>query len=346
VYGLSTTTKSPFLFPAPPINIGLDSRNGLVGLPSSINVWDPSMRTMYTYNYFFGIQHQLFGTWAIEANYVGSVGHKTYMGYDVIRYAGDLLDGTLNRINPSFAGIDYGQARGNSFYNGGNISVKKRYSSGLDLQVAYTYGKAIDDSSSFGLGLNIEDANNLKLSRGLSDFDVRQKLALSLLYETPSLGNTTFTKILSKWEVGAITILQSGRPFDVFCGNCDYNADGFFYDYPNAPSFGGYKGGFSRQQYLNGIFPASAFGAPAPGHDGYLGRNMYFGPHYYNTNLNIVKRFKIREKLQVDFRSELFNLFNTTNLDAVVGDISDPQFGRATTALGARNVQFGLRFAF
>jgi hypothetical protein len=349
VYGLSTSSKSPWLFPAPPINVGLDERNGLIGQPASINVWDPNLRTMYTYNYFFGVQHQLFGSWAVEANYVGSVGHKTYMGYDVNRFAGDLLDGTLNRLNPSFAGIGYGQARGSSFYNGVNVSVKKRYSNGLNLQLAYTYGKAIDDSSSFGLGLALEDANNLKLSRGLSDFDVRHKLALSLLYETPNIGRSRAASFLSKWELGVVTILQSGQPIDVFCGSCDYNLDGFYYDYPNAPSFGGYKGGYSRQQYLNGIFPASAFGAPAPGQDGTLGRNMYFGPHYYNTNLNIVKRFPLKllgEKGMVDFRTEFFNLFNYTNLAGVVGDVSSSQFGQATTALGGRNVQFGLRIAF
>ena len=98
----------------------------------------------------------------MEANYVGSKGTNTYMGFDVNRYAGDLLDGTLNRINSSFAGIGYGQARGSSFYNGVNASVRKRYNYGLSFQVGYTYGKAIDDSSSFGLGLNVVDANNLK----------------------------------------------------------------------------------------------------------------------------------------------------------------------------------------
>jgi hypothetical protein len=366
VYGLSTSSASPWLFPAPPINVGLDSRNGLVGIPADITVWDPNMRTMYTSNYFFGIQHQLFGSWAIEANYVGSIGRKTYMGFDVNRYDGDLLDGKLDRINTSFAGINFGQARGSSFYNGANVSVRKRYSYGLNLQAAYTYGRAIDDSSSFGTGLSIPDANNLSLNRGLADFDVRHKVALSLLWETPNVGHGAAAYIFSKWEVGVVTILQSGTPFDVYCGasfnpvydasgkvvgntGCDYNADGFTYDRPNAPSFGGYLGGYSRQQYLNGIFPASAFGAPSLGQDGDLGKNMYYGPHYYNTNLNFVKHFPLKflgDQGVLDFRAEFFNLFNTTNLAGMVGDISNPQFGRATTALGARNVQFGLRLAF
>src|SRR5439155_1002822 len=131
-----------------------------------------------------------------------------------------------------------------SYYNGGNVSLKKRYSVGLDMQVAYTVGKAIDYSSSFGLGLGIVDANNLKLNRALADFDIRQKLALSLLYETPRIHGNALFDILSRWQLGAVTILQSGRPFVVNCntpfsairdsagnitGNsgCDYNADGF-----------------------------------------------------------------------------------------------------------------------
>ncbi len=365
VYGLSTSTASPWLFPAPPLTVGLDPRNGLIGIPSSIAVWDPKMKTMQTVNYFFGIQHG-FGNWAVEANYVGSKGTHTYMGFDVNRYAGDLLDGTLNRINSSFAGIGYGQARGSSFYNGVNASIRKRYNYGLSFQAGYTYGKAIDDSSSFGLGLNVVDANNLKAERGLADFDVRNKLALSILYDTPKIHGNKILSFLSTWELGAITILQSGTPFNVYCsspfspvlsasgtviGNtgCDYNADGFNWDRPSAPSFGGYLGGMSRQQYLNGMFPASAFPLPAPGQDGNLGRNMYFGPGYANTNFNVVKHFPLPflgEQGKLDFRAEFFNLFNRVNLSSIQGDLSSSQFGRATTALGARNVQFGLRLAF
>ncbi len=366
VYGLSTSTKSPWLFPAPPLHIGLDPRNGLIGIPSSISVWDPNMKTMYTTNYFFGIQHSFFGNWAVEANYVGSKGTKTYMGFDVNRYAGDLLDGTLNRINSSFAGIGYGQARGSSFYNGFNASVRKRYASGLTLQVAYTYGKAIDDSSSFGLGLNIVDANNLRNERGLADFDVRNKLAISALYNTPRVHGNAVLSFLTAWELGGIAILQSGTPFSVYCdtpfspvfnsagavtGNtgCDYNADGFNYDFPNAPSFGAYKTGLNRQQYLNGIFSASDFPVPALGQEGNLGKNTYFEPGYANVNFNIVKHIPMRflgEQGMLDFRTEFFNLFNRTNLSNVDANLADSQFGRATTALGGRNVQFGVRIAF
>jgi hypothetical protein len=234
------------------------------------------------------------------------------------------------------------------------------------MQMAYTFGKAIDYSSSFGLGLGIVDANNLKLSRGLADFDIRQKFALSLLYETPRIPGKKFADVLSRWQLGTVTILQSGRPFSVNCtvpfqpvrnsagdiiGNngCDYNADGFNNDYPNAPSFGGYLSGIDRSKFLTGIFQASDFPKPVPGNPGTLGRNTYFGPGYAQTNFNVVKRFpfrKLGEAGQIDFRAEFFNLFNRVNLGPPTGNLSSSTFGKSTTALGARNAQLGLRLAF
>jgi hypothetical protein len=130
---------------------------------------------------------------------------------------------------------------------------------------------------------------------------------------------------------------------------CDYNADGFNYDRPNSPAFGAYLGGVSRQQYLDGIFKASDFPAPAVGQEGDLGRNMYFQPGYANTNFNVVKHFPLHflgEQGKLDFRAEFFNFFNRVNLSNIQGDLSSSQFGRPTTALGGRNVQFGLRLAF
>jgi hypothetical protein len=288
------------------------------------------------------------------------------MSWDVNRYSGDLFDGRLNRLNPSFGTIEYGQARGKSFYNGGNVSVKRRYATGLDVQVAYTFGKAIDHSSSFGQGLPILDNFNLELNRGLADFDIRQKLAISLLYDLPKFGTGAVRTIFSNWQIGGVTILQSGRPFLVNCtlsfqpvrdsngqiiGNnvCDFNADRVNNDFPNTPSLGTYIEGIDRSQYLTGIFQASDFPKPAPGTPGNLGRNVYFGPGYANTNLNILKRFPapfLGERGQIDFRAEFFNLFNRVNLGQPVGNISNAQFGRSTTALGARNTQFGLRIAF
>jgi len=370
VYGLSSTTSKPWKFPLPQLRVGLDERNGLIGLRATSQVWDPQLRNQYSFNWFFGVQYSLSNNWAVEGNYVGSTGRKLYMIYDVNRYAGDLFDGRQDRLNPSFFDIQYGQATGTSHYEGGNFSVKKRYGAGLDLQVGYTAGRAIDTSSSFGGNLAVVDIFNLGLERGRSNFDVRHKVAMSLLYTVPSpAASGPLRQIFGNWEVGAVTILQSGPPFNVVCAGlpfqpvrdaggriidnrgCDFNADGFNNDRLNAPSFAE-RSGWSKQQFLDGVFRVSDFPKPGVGAIGALPRNAFNGPGYANTNLNIVKRIRapfLGESGNIDFRAEFFNLFNRLNLNAqsVVGNINDPvRFGRVTSALGARNVQFGLKIAF
>src|SRR2546427_5749401 len=86
------------------------------------------MRNSYVTNWFFGIQYSLSPNWVVEGNYVGSVGHDLYAKFDVKRVTGDLLDGTLNRLNPSFGSINYAHAPFTSHYPGANFSVKKRFS--------------------------------------------------------------------------------------------------------------------------------------------------------------------------------------------------------------------------
>lgn len=373
VYGLSATKQSPWQFPViPNLRVGLDPKGGLLGVPSELSNADPNMKTQYSINWSLAIQYALARDYVVEATYIGSVGRKLYQEYDVNRFNGDLLDGRLDRLNTSFGVIGYAQANGSSSYHGGTLSVKKRFSQGLDFQAGYTVGKAIDHASSFGRGLNIFDPLRLFLNRGRADFDVRHKIASSIVYEIPRpkfLGNG-LGKVFDGWQLGAVTILQSGPPFTVICGQpfqavrdasgrivgnngCDFNADGRSGDPLNAPAFGNSKTGLERSDYMfpNRIFQASDFPKPALGVLGNLGRNTYLSPGYANTDFILAKKTKIpwflgKEGANVLFRAEFFNLFNRVNLDRPVGDTNSPDFGRSTRAFGARNVQFGLKIEF
>jgi hypothetical protein len=382
VYGLSRTTESPWQFPViPNLQVGLDPKGGLIGVPSELSNADPNMRTQYAINWSLAVQYAIAKDYVVEATYIGSVGRKLYMEYDVNRFNGDLLDGTLDRLNSSFGIIGYAQANGSSAYHGGTLSVKKRFSKGLDFQAGYTIGKAIDYASSFGRGLSIFDPLNLELNRGRADFDIRQKFASSIVYEIPRPRFlNAVSKLFEGWQVGAITILQSGPPFSVNCtlpfipvtdasgrivGNdgCDFNADGYTGlpnpddnrpgDPLNVPIFGNSMTGLNRSDYMfpNRIFEVSDFPKPGPGQIGNLGRNTFESPGYANTDFIIMKRTKIpwffgSEGANFLFRAEFFNLFNRVNLDRAVGDISNPNFGRSTRAFGARNIQFGAKIEF
>jgi hypothetical protein len=389
VYGLGTSSVAPYGYPPMTgITAGLDSHGGLISAKADIDPWDPYLRTQYAENWFIGMQYAFTNNWVLEGNYVGSAGRKMYQGYDVNRFDGDLLGpvvqtGTntegapvygvqLDRLNSSFGGIDFGQSNGTSYYKGGNFSVKKRFSRGLDFQAAYTVGKAIDTASSFGTGLNMVDMSNLNLNRGLSDFDVRHKLAASFVYDLPGPKTGFMSKLAGGWQAGGVVILQKGVPYSVYCslsfepvydkdatdptrqviGNdgCDYNADGHNYDYPMMPSFGTFKSG-NKQSFLSGIFSASDFPAPTTGSEGDLGRNSYVGPGYINTDFNIVKNTKIPwlwkdEAASIQLRGEFFNLFNNVNLQNPTGDMASGTFGRSTAVYPARNIQFGVKIIF
>ena len=367
VYGLSSTLESPWNFPRPPdLRVGLDERGGLIGVPAAIQLWEPDLKNQYAINWFFGIQRALGNDWAIEANYVGSQGTKLYQNYEVNRFSGDLLDGRLDRLNPSFGSIAYGQNNGKSYYHGGNVSVKKRFSSGLLFQGAYTYGKAIDTGSSFS-GQQLVDQFDMRLNRGRSRFDVRQKYAQSLIYDIPSPVSSGAGKaILGGWQIGATTILQSGSPFGVNCGlpfqpvfddggamignnGCDFNADGMNNDFPDTPSFGNSVDNPNKQKYLNGLFQASDFPRPQTIRNGNLGRNTFTNPGFANVDMNLLKQVPapfLGEAGQIDFRAEFFNLFNRVNLSGVNGSLKSGSFGRVTSTFGARNIQFGVKIIF
>lgn len=367
VYGLSRTKQKPWDFPLPPLQPQLNERGGLLGAQATADANDPLLRNQYSGNWFLGVQYALSPNWVVEADYIGSVGRKLYQAYDVNRVNGDLFDGRLDRLNPFFGTIQYAQANGSSSYNGATFSLRRRYSDGLDFQTAYTVGKAIDTASSFGRGLPMVDINNLNLNRGLSNFDIRQKLATSLLWEIPApdLGGAA-GKFLQGWQIGAITIVQSGSPYSVFCtlpfrpvrdsagnltGNsgCDFNADGFNNDFLNEASFGNFKKG-GKQDFINGIFQVSDFPKPGIGQNGTLGRNTFIGPGFVNTDLNVVKKTAIpwftSEGARLEFRAEFLNLFNRVNLQNPQGNIASGNFGRSTGTFPARNIQFGLRIVY
>ena len=381
-YGLGASGQSPFDFPeVPGITSGLDEKNGNPSAPAFQETTDPHLQTQYGENWSFSIQYEVLNGWVAEAAYLGSQGHHLYAGYDVNRYAGSLIQngGNLVRLNTSFGGMDYGQANFNSSYNGATVAIHNRgFSKGLNVQAAYTLGKAIDQASSYGPGLNVVDAVEPGLQRGLGDFDVRQRLSFSVLWRLPHVNsNAAWANVLfNGWQVSNITILQSGTPYTVFCdapfsavkdaagnviGNtgCDFNADGFNYDFPMGPANYKQYNGLSRSQFIKGgffgcaaIFCSNTFPTPGFGQEGSLGRNTFIGPGYADTDLSLLKETKIpwfvgNEGAQMQIRAEFYNAFNRVNLSGVFTDLTNPAtLGQANGTFPARDIQLGIRIQF
>jgi hypothetical protein len=227
---------------------------------------------------------------------------------------------------------------------------------------------------------NVIQSGNLKAQRGRSDYDIRQQFTADGTWDVPNnYSSAALRSILGNWQFGGVFIGQTGLPFTVtnnssfqpvcnggavapvsnhcptgstITGNAggDYNADGSNYDTPNVPTFGPHLSGQSKSQFLNGIFKSSSFPAPALGVEGALGRNTYDRPGYMIFNLSFAKYFSVpfffSERMRIEAKGEVFDLFNRTNLGAVTGDMSNGNFGKSTSQLPPRSMQMHLRATF
>ena len=137
------------------------------------------------------------------------------------------------------------------------------------------------------------------------------------------------------WQLSGTTILQTGMPFNITNGAAwpkgDFNADGSNLDRPNAPMTP-LSANWDRSNYLTGLFPASMFPVPTPGTNGNLGRNVYRGPGFAETDLSLAKTFRILERVSCQIRFDAFNAFNRVNLGNPVSDLSNSNFGRSMSA--------------
>ena len=346
-------------------NIGVQPGLGIVGniigwnprfgnSQQSLRVPDPNTKDAFTYNWFTGIQLELPHSLVVEANYIGNKGRHfgRLVDYNTVR--GDLFDGRLDRLNSTFGGINFRAMLARTQYHAFQLQVTRRYARGFTGGFSYTLGSAKDNGSDVQVGALPVDARALDLEWAASDFDVRHRVGANFLWELPFFRNASGLTgaLLGGWQVNAITGLQSGFPFSVFTSRAfgsggDFNGDGVRNDRPNQPSFGTTPPGNSTDDYLRGIFQASDF--PITGFVlGDLPRNAYRGPRYASTDLSLFKNFRMsaRGDRKLQFRAEVFNVFNRDNLRIPVGNLALPTFGRSVEAFPAREVQFALKFIF
>ncbi len=267
---------------------------------------------------------------------------------------------------PVFSSIFAQDTIANSAYNSLQASLEKRFAHGLQFTAAYTFSKSFDEASSFEGILNPIDP---ALSRSLSSFDARHRIVLSYYWEMPKSHYSGFAgRILNGWALSGVTTFQTGFPIRITSLADNELMYSFDFELPGEPaqlaplhtmrpqSNGNYffdPNSFTENATDNSVAPCSAgvvFGCYDPSLFGTLGtarRTECCGPHISNTDFALLKSFLISESKRVDFRAELFNIFNHTQFFNPDGSSSDgPQFGQVTQARDPRLVQFALKFFF
>jgi len=252
------------------------------------------------------------------------------------------VDGT-----PVFTDVFAEDTIANSNYNALEMMVQKRFSHGLQFQAAYTFSKSIDDGSTFEETL---DPFNYRASRGLSLFNSKQRFVISYDWELPVRKYSGFAgKVLDDWEVSGITQFQSGFPIRLNTEDDNELINSLFFLGTEAPSLNGplqilnpkTNGGF----YLN----YNQFSDPPLGQfNNGTQRTLCCGPGLEDWDFSVHKKISFSENQYVQFRAEIFNVFNRTNFSNPDGGYSDGAtgFGLITSAGDPRLLQFALKYFF
>lgn len=236
-----------------------------------------------------------------------------------------------------------------SIYHALQIEAMKRYGSGFNFTLAYTWSHAIDDVSDLfpiaGAPVLAQSQTKLKTDRGNANFDVRHRLATSFVWNLPFYRNSKngSARWLGGWQVSSIFQAQTGQPFTLNIP-IDANLDGNVTDRPATTDGLIIFDGHGRQR-VSATKPLESYFVL--GQDGVIGRNTLRGDSFINLDLALTKTFRFADTRKLDFRTELFNLFNRANFGLPVRILDAPGFGwSADTVSPARMIQFALKLSF
>ena len=368
---------------------------------------DPHLVTPYTQQWHLGLEYQLPADTVLEVSYAGSRGLKLYAFYNGNQVppgdsnpsdptaprrpahavmpgapAGDSCtlqafyanNGTYS-CDPAFnAGINYFRSNAQSNYDSLQVRLEKRYTHGLQYQVAYTYAHSLDTASSASLGStnngDFQDQRFPNANYGNSDFDVRQRFVFSYVYDLPVGRGHALAKdasgvvnqILGNWQLSGVFSAVTGNYYtatdDVSAanGDCGGTVGGCtrpnLVGNPNAkPCLAGTifnTCAFADNNTTPGIIPFGTLGN-AP-------RNDILGPGTREWDTSLVKQFPFSEQKHLEFRAEFFNILNHVNyLFGTFGTINAPTtsitmnsgvFGYPQASRAPRQIQFALKFYF
>jgi hypothetical protein len=323
-----------------------------------------------------GIQRLLPGNMVATLDYVGTKGtHLSTLrslNQPLLNANGTIMtiQGTLTPIlpYPLLGPIEYRDNGGNSSYHGGELTLEKRFSSGLSFRTAYTFSKSIDGSqehlASGGTGSFTQNNRDLRERRGPSDFDVKHRFVASYIYELPFgkgrryLTGGPLAEILGGWRISGLGNVRTGRPFTARAGNNDTTLAG-----PRSVGISAWAdclrdGNLSAsERTIDRWFDPTAFATPTALNPttgtvqarlGNCGRNTLRGPGITNFDFSLARSFAyFGEGRDLEVRWEVFNMFNTPQFGLPERNINSGAVGRITSLAGdPRVMQLALKFNF
>jgi Carboxypeptidase regulatory-like domain len=323
--------------------------------PAGGTTFAKSMPTSYSEQWNLAVQRTIGKDWIATLDYVGSSTHHIFNYGNInlasLPTAGDVNPSSTADINSRRpyqsvqGGIEQYSKRGASHYNGLEMQIKKRFTSGFEFNTNLVWQKSMDFQGSDHKATGQAGAIP-QVDYGPSDFNQKYVYKASGIYELPFgkqkrflNGGNWFENQLGGWRVSGFLTVEAGMPFNVL-GNDNSNtgAGGSFQMRANE-SCNPNTGPKTFAQYFN----TSCFSQPATNTFANERRNDIFGPRNTNVDLSAFKEFPIFDTLKFQFRTDAFSALNHPLPQQPQNTFSGATFGQITGWGGARTLQLSAK---
>jgi hypothetical protein len=271
---------------------------------------------------------------------------------------------------PQYANINTwsgnGDRSGHSTYHAAILKLERRVSSGVYLQGSYVFSKLLTNTDVVDSGGRAMDFYNMRLEKSVGAFDLPHNFKFSYILDAPIGKGRKFdlggvgNAVLGGWRFSAIHVYTSGQPIQLTGGAVSLGGrsaalvktlDGWVVDAPDNPNYratSGYTSYFAPICSIAAFCNASGVvvsqtntlgNAPRLNGNARLQANL-------RENVSLQKTFNFTERFRLDFRWEVFNVFNRVVLGGPDSSITSQSFGRITSAQPPRQMQFGLKLYF
>jgi hypothetical protein len=345
------TINNPF---GPPVSVQPMTTAALNAANPLIYSWAFGNQTPYMQTYNFDVQRQLTGTMLFEVSYAGSRGLHLQMGSNINEVEpGTGSNASRRLIQPlnNVATINYYFPGNMSNFNSLQAKLQKYLSNGLQFLVSYTYSKSLDYAGSTASGGGAvggpQTYTNIHAGYGPSGFDITNRFVASWVYLLPFgkervvASNPFLKRLVDGWEFDGISSLQSGFPFSITLNQGVNNGAP---SWPNAICNGRLSNHGPNMWFNTACFPA-----PAANTYGDVSRGFLWGPGLVDFDLSLVKNTHINERVNLQFRADAFNAFNTPSfsVSGIGTAIGSGTAGTITsTNVDNREFQLALKLVF
>jgi hypothetical protein len=311
---------------------------------------DPRTKKPYTYNFSLGIQQQLTPSMSLEVDYVGAVSRKVWFNYDYFggaQYAPGATESPQSLadrypyLTGKVSGVFVNGTPDNALYHGLQVQFNRRMSHGLQFTSSYTYSRAED--------ANHWPVENFAVPRsrwGRSDSNFPHNSISSFIYQPDvKFGNRFENLLFGGWELAGVLQFESGQPFTIHTGT-DNLVNSYFGSRPLQLKDPKLSAGRSRSAAMAEWFDTAAFEDPGIGKMGNTGVDTLQSPGLKNLNASLLRNFQIAERLRFEFHFDTFNTMNWVKLGGPDSTMTDPNFGKITSAGSMRQLQLGGKLVF